>query len=239
MAALGVQPFIIRWMHSFLLERRQRVKINIIASNWAILNGRMPRGTWLGLYIFLIHINDLQTTLPAFKFIDDVTVIEVMDSITSSQMQTSVDEIVKWSTDNHMNINTSKTKEMIIHFARSSQSIVTDITTADDCPIERVSSFKLLGITLSNDLRWSCHVREISAKANKRSHFLKLLKRSAMITGDLLHYYKTVIRPVIEYACPVWLSSLTVDGLRRLETIQKRAIMIISGANDYEFYCLL
>jgi len=84
--------------------------------------------------IILIHINDLQTTLPAFKFIDDVTVIEVMDSI-ANQMQTSVDEIVKCSTDNQMNINISKTKEMLIDFARSSQSIVTDITTADDCPI--------------------------------------------------------------------------------------------------------
>jgi len=51
-------------------------------------------------------------------------------------MQTSVDEIVKWSTDNYMNINTSKTKGMIIDFTRSSQSIVTDITTADDCSIE-------------------------------------------------------------------------------------------------------
>jgi len=186
--------------------RRQRVKINKIAANWATLNGGIPQGTWLGPNIFLIHINDLQTTLPAFKFIDDVTVIEVIkviDNIASSQLQTSVDEIVTWSTDNHMNINTSKTKEMIIDFARSSQSIVTEFTTADDCPIERVSSFKLFGITLSNDLRWSCHVREISAKANKRLHFLKLLKRSAMTTDDLLHYYKTVIRPVIEYACPV------------------------------------
>jgi len=108
--------------------------------------------------------------------------------------------------------------------------------TVDDCPIERVSSFKLLDI---NDHRWSCHVKEISAKANKRFHFLNLLKHSAMTTDDLLHYHKTVIRPVIEYACPVWQSSLTVDELRRLEAIQKRAIMIISGANDYECYCLL
>ena len=123
---------------------------------------------------------------------------------------------------------------MIIHFARSSQSIIAAITTADDCPIERVSSFKLLGITVSNDLRWSCHVREISAKANKRLHFLKLMKRSAMTTDDLLHYYTTVIRPFIEYASPVWQSSITVDELRRLEAIQKRAIVIISGAKDYE-----
>ena len=82
-------------------------------------------------------------------------------------------------------------------------------------------------------------MREISAKANKRLHFLKLLKRSAMTTDELLHYYKTVIRPVIEYACPVWQSSLTVDELRRLEAIQKRAIMIIYGAINYEFYCSL
>jgi len=128
---------------------------------------------------------------------------------------------------------------MIIDFARSTRSIVTDIMTADDCPIEPVSSFKLLGITLSNDLRWSCHVRQISVKANKHLHFLKLLKRSAMTTDDLLYYYKTVIRPVIEYACPVWQSSLTVDELQRLKAIQKQAVMIISGAKNYAFYCLL
>jgi len=84
MVALGAQPFITRWMHSFLLECCQRVKINNIASHWATLNGRMPQGTWLGPYIFLIRINDLQTTLHAFKFIDDVTVIEVIDSIAQS-----------------------------------------------------------------------------------------------------------------------------------------------------------
>jgi len=73
------------------------MKINNIVSDWATLNGGMPQGTWLGPYIFLIHIDDLQTTLPAFEFIDDITVIEVIeviDSIASSQMQTSVDEIV-------------------------------------------------------------------------------------------------------------------------------------------------
>ena len=41
---------------------------------------------------------------------------------------------------------------------------------------------------------------------------------------------------MIEYA---WQSSLTVDEQRKLEAIQKRAIMIISGSNDYEFNCSL
>ena len=66
--------------------------------------------------IFLIHIIGLHTTLLAFKIIYDVTVIEVIDSIASSQIQTSVEEIAKWLTDSHMNMNTLKTKEMIIDF---------------------------------------------------------------------------------------------------------------------------
>ena len=36
MAALGVPPFVTRWMHSFLLDRRQRVDNINIASNWNI-----------------------------------------------------------------------------------------------------------------------------------------------------------------------------------------------------------
>ena len=73
-------------------------------------------------------------------------------------------------------------------------------------------------------------------KADKRLHLLKLLKRTAVIIDDTLHRYKTVIWPVIEYAFPLWQLSLTVDELRKLEAIQKRAIMISSGANDYKFY---
>ena len=38
---------------------------------------------------------------------------------------------------------------------------------------------------------------------------LRQLKRSGASIEDLLCFYKTVVRPVLEYACPVWHSSLT------------------------------
>lgn len=53
------------------------------------------------------------------------------------------------------------------------------------------------------DLSWSSHKRDVYAKANKRLHFLKLLKRSSMTTDELLQHYKTIIRPVTDFACPV------------------------------------
>lgn len=105
--------------------------------------------------------------------------------------------------------------------------------------IGRVDSFKLLGVIVSNTLNWEEHVAATCVKANKRLHFLKLLKRSSMSPTDLLQYYKTIIRSVIEYACPVWQSSLTADQRNRLESIQRRAVRIISGSSDYELYCVL
>ena len=50
------------WMFSFLSDCRQRVKIGNVFSEWLRLNGGMPQGTWLGLYIFLLLINDLTCT---------------------------------------------------------------------------------------------------------------------------------------------------------------------------------
>jgi hypothetical protein len=37
----------------------------------------MPQGTWVAVYVFLIVISDLNATLPSFKFVDDVKMIEL------------------------------------------------------------------------------------------------------------------------------------------------------------------
>jgi hypothetical protein len=111
-----------------------------------------------------------------------------------------------------------------------------------DCCIERVTSYKLLGVTISNNLNWEQHINTICLKASKRLHFLKLLKRSSMSSDDLIHYYKSIVRPVLEYACPVWQSSITTDQRNQLESIQKRALYIIYGndpSTNYQHLCEL
>jgi len=47
-----------------------------------------------------------------------------------------------------------------------------------------------------------------------------------------------VIRPVLEYACPVWHSGLTIEHRNRIEAIQKRVCRIIFGASDYLDFCI-
>jgi len=127
-------------------------------------------------------------------FVDDVTVIEVIDSILSSQMQTLISQ-------NHLS-----------HLKQQLRQLMT-------VPLSEFHPSSCSGSAAHYQMTFvGAVIREISAKANKRLRFLKLLKRSAMTADDLLHCYKTIKRRVIENACPVWQSSLTVDELRRLET---------------------
>ena len=59
--------------------------------------------------------------------------------------------------------------------------------------------------------------------------FLKILKRCSLNSDDLLFFYTTVIRPILEYACPAWHNSLTNEQSRQIESVQKRALSIIFG----------
>jgi len=230
---LGVPQVLIRWLHSFMSNRQQRVKIGEIVSEWASPNGGMPQGTWFGVYIFLTLINDLKSEINLHKFVDDCTLSETLSRFGSSMMQHEVDKLNDWSKANHMNINTKKTKEMIIGNIKKE---FPPSLRLNDNEIERVSVYKLLGLYVNDNLTWNDHVSSICTKSAQRLHFLKLLKRAGISSDDLLYYYKSVIRPVTEYACFVWHSSLTKDQSAQLETMQRRAVRLIFDNDNQEIY---
>ncbi len=66
--------------------------------------------------------------------------------------------------------------------------------------IDRVTIFKLLGIYVSSDLKLGPHVDKIQAKAFKMLYFLTCLKRTGVEENEVLDYYRSIIRSVVEYA---------------------------------------
>jgi len=141
-------------------------------------------------------------------------------------MDQHVSNLAQWSDANRMIVNHNKTKEMILGRPKNHSP---PTLTIEGRPIECVSSFKLLGVQISNDLCWENHVQAICTKANSKLYFLKMLKRAGLSTGDLVCFYTTVIRPVLEYASVVWHHGLTQAQADRLEALQKRALRIIYG----------
>ena len=93
---------------------------------------------------------------------------------------------------------------------------------------------KVLGVTLSSDLPWNAHVDTIVSKARKRVFTIYQLKRAGIRQCDLLRVYVSVIRPVLEYACPVWHTSLPMYLLDNIETIQKMCLRTKFPGHSYD-----
>jgi len=77
----------------------------------------------------------------------------------------------------------------------------------------------------------------MTSKAAKCLWFLKKLKRSGVSQADLVYYYQAVIRPVLEYACPIWLTSITGQQSKHLDSIQRRACQIILNDRTHSGTC--
>jgi hypothetical protein len=233
-----IPEFLIRWICSFLNNRMQRVKLSEYFYDWLTLKGSMPQGTWLSPLVFILLINDLSSKCVMHKFVDDVTLSEIIKKLDCSMMPVHFNSVVEWSDVNLMNINFIKTKEMLLG---SINKYPPPNISVNSNVIERVSMFKLLGVHVESNLKWNSHINFIYSKASSRLYFLKLLKRARACTNDMLHFYKSVIRPVLEYACPVWHNSLTTEQSDHIENIQKRTFKLISGSNnnDYEQLCIL
>jgi len=73
-------------------------------------------------------------------------------------MDESVQYLVSWSRTNKMLINHTKTKEMIMGKAKSDHIPALFIEGKE---IECVMEVKLLGVHISDDLRWESHVNAL------------------------------------------------------------------------------
>ena len=226
--ANDVPPHILRWMASFLLNRTQQVKIGKNVSSVGYPKGGVPQGTVSGPRNFIMFINDLTTTAPIYKYVDDSTIFEVCKEGDTSQIQESVDIVDIWTSQNDMRLNSEKCKEMIIDFSRN-YSLTSGIqsVTIGEKVLERVEHAKMLVVTISNNLTWRKHVDNIVSKAGKRVYMLYQLKRAGISQNDLVKIYVSIIRPVLEYACPVWSTSLLKYVSDAIEMIQKRVLRSI------------
>ena len=217
--------FLLLWFASYLSNRQQRVRLNGSVSTFRKLNGAMPQGSWLGPLAFLVLIDDLTTGCPVHKYVDDTTLSELVPAKQfDTYISTYLANLLSWASQNGMEVNTSKTKEMVLGSFTDQNLPLLSISSH---AVDRVNSFKLLGVYIDSSLSWSTHINHVVKKATTRLYFLKQLKRAGLAGNHLLYFYITVIRPVLEYCAPVWHYALTKAQAESLEAVQKRALHII------------
>jgi len=82
--------------------------------------------------------------------------------------------------------------------------------------IRRVTSIKMLGVTITNHLSAGEHVRNVIGKCAQSLHALKLLRCHGVSDDSLTHIYKAVLLAKLLYASPAWWSFTSAADEQRL-----------------------
>ena len=218
---MGARPIIVKWICSFLWKRRQAVKLD-----------GLRKGTKLGPVRFLVMVNDLAGRSSYWKYVDDITISEVVPHGFPSTIQDDLDSIAAWAEENFMNLNPKKCKNMRLSFLAKDLDVLR--LTVNDTYLEKVSVHQVLGITLCDNLKWGQNTKEIVDKARKRLYLQRVLKRAGVPLDHLITIYCALVRSVLGYACQVWSSRVQSHLKQQLKRVQKRALTIIFIESDYE-----
>lgn len=221
------------WFLSFLTDRSQFICFNSTSSSIKYVNAGTPQGTLSGSLNFNLTINDLKFLTEYIKYVDDTTTATISNDPLDDSLQKSADELIEWSVPNKMQVNVHKTKEMSIYFGKKYPKSAIPNLHINGSNIERVSSYKLLGVVFNDSLTWSDHVAYIISKASKRIFVLSQLTRSGVSNSDVVKVYCSIIRSVLEYCAPVWHPGLTRTQSDEIEKVQKRCLRIIFPHESY------
>ena len=149
-----------------------------------------------------------------------------------SSIQNAVHTFSTRETVNKFELKEPKCKELRISFTTKLVSLDPIVINGKDIYV--VPKAKDLGLTLSSNLKWNNHVDEIVKKSHKRLYCLSQLKRSRLRTPELIQFYRTCIRPITEYPCPVFHDSLPAYLSKDIECIQRRAMRISFPSLSYQ-----
>ena len=94
-----------------------------------------------------------------------------------------------------------------------------------------VDEAKVLGVILTNDLKWSKNTESLIKRANARMELLRMLSSFNAPIKDMVIIYFIYIRSILEQSCVIRHSTLTEEDQIRLERVQKNALRNILKKN--------
>ena len=202
--AYGFTDQALELMSNYLKDRRQRVKLDGIYSDWKPLKVGVPQGSLLGPLLFNIYINDLnlQVTNSSLRlYADDITeyASDASPPVLEFIINPDLHILSTWLRQNYLQINASKTQAMAIGPVSYRYNF-----SVDNNEVDVNATLKILGVTLDRKLNFVAHVSQQVKKACAKASALRRIRR--FIPLDVMcRLYKAYILPHLEYCCPLLL----------------------------------
>lgn len=231
--AYGISGKLKEWIKDFLLDRKQRVLLGEVVSDWSNVTSGVPQGSVLGPLLFIIFINDMPDGLRSkiLLYADDSKLISTINGQADIELtQTELNLLVAWANKWLMELNLDKCKIMRMGPHTTDAPFFLSDASGHSHPLMDTKLEKDLGVHISVDLKPSAHCRAVAITGNRVLGVL----RSTFVTRDVWVWkklYMSLVRPHLEYASTVWNPSNVADAMI-LEKVQRRATKCIRSLRN-------
>ena len=183
----------LNWFKSYLEDRFQLVDYDGSKSNITSITTGVPQRSILGPLLFIIYIHDIHEATDNFKAIlyaDDTNLTSPLcyfnPSLTlnncnvqqiPNNINSQLNVIFVCLCVNRLALNVKKTKYMIFHYRQRDIRNIMPSLNINNEPVERVTEFNFLGLTINETLSWHPHVQKISNKFSRNLGIMGRLKK--------------------------------------------------------------
>ena len=127
-------------------------------------------------------VNQIKLLLKSYYYADDTPLSYSSDvrnapDTLSTGLQRDMDEVVRWSNENKMILNGSKTKCMMVTGMEEDQLLL----KINRKRLEQVTSQKLLGVLIDDKLNFDDHIEELCKTISQRIAVLKKITKNAVL----------------------------------------------------------
>ena len=228
--AYGVQGVELAWFSNYLTERKQRVVMNGVPSQWAEISTGVPQGSILGPLLFVIFVNDLPSVVEECTvnlYADDTALYSVHSDPgeLSRRVQEDLQRVAEWITRNGLRMNVNKTQLLVLN-RKGKQSTADSVqVSVGDSKLQKQDCVKYLGVSIDKDLSWKTHIEQIRAQCMAK---LAAIRRAGSYLPCHVRklLYQSFVLPHLDYCSVVWNSCGTTLS-DRVERVQNYALRII------------
>ena len=233
---IGLGEDVVKWMKSYLTNRRQKTKFSSTISEIEIVKSGVPQGSILGPILFIIFTNDLVTA-----FNDQALVVSYADDTqllvagkTLQEVKEKLEMIIKiaqkWYKNNSLMSNPTKTEIIIFRTAKAKKEAITIKVEENgkEVDLKPVEFLKVLGVRIDESLSFSKQIKHIKGKATAATKNLYRIKDLLPIQHKKI-LYDSLIASQFNYADVIWGGCTKKDKVK-LQTTQNFAMRTIIGS---------